>query len=255
MRIAHQRAAQGQQVVQVVGGVLGHAQRPELGEVEVHLCRRLGAGSHLEFDVDTVDGVDLAGAGDVDRRHDQPDLTQGRGLSQAASHLTLRTTRQDRSVHVRRPAGHRGAGIDVLLHRVFDESFGRQHRDLAGIDVGLGGHPEHAPEVVHVAVGINDGAHRSVTAVQGQRGRRRLGADQRVDDDDTGVAFDEADVGQVQSAHLVDALDHLVKALLGAELRLTPQAGMHRRRGILVEEGVGIVIPDHPAVGGGHHAR
>ena len=37
--VADQRAAQREQVVQVVGGVLGHAQRPAVGEEEVHLGR------------------------------------------------------------------------------------------------------------------------------------------------------------------------------------------------------------------------
>ena len=37
--VADRRAAQGEQVVQVVRGVLGHAQRPAVGEEEVHLRR------------------------------------------------------------------------------------------------------------------------------------------------------------------------------------------------------------------------
>ena len=45
---------------------------------------------------------------------------------------------------------------------------------------------------------------------------------QRVDDDDAGVTLDEGDVGQIQPADLVDAFDHLVETLLGAQLRLPP---------------------------------
>ena len=67
VRVAHQRAAQGQQVVQVVRGVLGHAQRAEAREIEVHLGGRLGARRHLELDLHAVDGVLLAGLADVDR--------------------------------------------------------------------------------------------------------------------------------------------------------------------------------------------
>ena len=65
-RVADQRAAQGQQVVQVVGGVLGHAQGAVVREEEVHLGRRLGARRHLEDDPDAVDDLLLAGVGDVD---------------------------------------------------------------------------------------------------------------------------------------------------------------------------------------------
>ncbi len=73
-RIAHQGAAQGEQVVQVVGGVLGHAQRAELREVEVHLRGSLGARRHLELDLDAVDGVRLTGGGDVDGGDDDGHL-------------------------------------------------------------------------------------------------------------------------------------------------------------------------------------
>ena len=121
VRVAHQRAAQRQQVVQVVGGVLGHAQRAEPREVEVHLGGRLGAGRHLELDLDAVDGVRLAGFADVERRHDQRDLAGRADLPQPAAHLSLRSARQHGAVHVGGPPRHRGAGVDVLLHGVLGE--------------------------------------------------------------------------------------------------------------------------------------
>ena len=61
VRVTHQGATQGQQVVQVVRRVLGHAQRAVSREVEVHLGGRLGARRHLELDLHAVDGVLLAG--------------------------------------------------------------------------------------------------------------------------------------------------------------------------------------------------
>ena len=94
----------------------------------------------------------------------------------------------------------------------------------------------------------------AVRAVERQRRRRRLGGDQRIDHDDARVALDEADVGQVEAADLVDPLDNFVQALLGAQLRLTPEAGVHGRRSITGDECVGVVVPHHPAVGGLHHA-
>ncbi len=89
----------------------------------------------------------------------------------------------------------------------------------------------------------------AVRAIQLQRGGRGLGGDQRIDHDDSGVAFDEADVRQVEATDLIDAVDHFVEALLGAQLALAPQAGMHRRRRVAGDERVGVVVPHHATVG------
>ena len=189
---------------------------------------------------------------DVDGGHDQSDLTGGPHLAQPATHLPLRAAGQRGPVHVRGPSRHRRARVDVLLHCVFGEVLGRDDGDLARVDVGLRGDAEDAAEVVDVAVGVNhrdDGPRPSVLAVQGERRGRGLGGDQRVDDDDAGVAFDEADVGQVESANLVDPLDHLVQTLLGAQLALSPQAGVHCRWRFGIEKRVDVVVPHHSSVG------
>ena len=132
------------------------------------------------------------------------------------------------------------------------ESLRRQHRDLPASTSACVVTPEHAAEMVDVAVGVDhrdDGPVAAVRAVQRQRGRGGLGGDQRIDDDDAGVALDEADVGQVEAAHLVDALDHLVEPLLGGELGLPPQARVHRGRRVTVEERVDVVVPYDAPVG------
>jgi len=62
--------------------------------------------------------------------------------------------------------------------------------------------------MVHVAVGVDDRDHGPVTAVRAvqlQRCGGHLGRDQRVDHDETVVALDEADVGDIQAADLVNA--------------------------------------------------
>ena len=224
----------------------------------MHLRGRLGARCHLELDLDAVDGVRLARRANVERRHDQRDLADRRVLPQPAADLSLRAARQHGAVHVGGAAGHGRPGVDVLLHRMLGEPLGGEHHDLARVDVGLVGHAEHAAEVVGMAVGVDDGDDGTVAAVGAvhpQCGRRGLGGDQRVDDDDAGVALDEADVGQIQTAHLVDALDHLVETLLGRERGLPPQAGVHRRRRVPGEEVVDVVVPHHPTVGGLDDAR
>lgn len=94
------------------------------------------------------------------------------------------------------------------------EPFGRQHGHRPGIHIGLRGHAQHAAEMVHVTVGVDhrdDGALRAaVGAVEVQRRGGHLGGDQRIDDDDSGVALDECDVGDVETADLIDARDYLV---------------------------------------------
>jgi hypothetical protein len=64
-RVADHRPPQGQQVVQVVGGVLGHAQSVVVGKEEVHLHRALRPGGHLELDPHPVNDLLLAGVGDL----------------------------------------------------------------------------------------------------------------------------------------------------------------------------------------------
>jgi hypothetical protein len=152
------------------------------------------------------------------------------------------------------PRGRHGrTGVHVLLHGMLGEALGRDHDHLACVDVGLVGHAEHAAEVVDVAVGVDNGADGPISPVRpvhGQRRRCGLGGDQRVDHDDAGVALDEADVGKVETANLVDALDHLVETLLGGQRGLAPQARVHRRRCVPAEEVIDVVVPHHPSVGG-----
>ena len=57
--IAHLRAADRIDVVQVVRGVLGEVERLEARIEHVHLGRRLGLGRELEDDLDAVDHVRL----------------------------------------------------------------------------------------------------------------------------------------------------------------------------------------------------
>ena len=102
--------------MQIVGGILGHAQRPELRKVEVHFGRRLGPGCHLKLDLDTINDVHLTGGGDVEGRHDDRDLA-GRGvLPKSAPDLAARAPVEQGAVHIRSPPGHRRTRVDVLLH-------------------------------------------------------------------------------------------------------------------------------------------
>ena len=208
VRIADQGAAQREDVVQVVGGVLGHAQRAPLGEQEVHLGRRLGVGRELEHHVDAVDRLLLAGAGDVDRRRDQRHGAGRRRLAQPGADLPGGALGQQRAVHVRGAAGHRSARVDVLADRVLEEPVGGEHGHAAGRHVVGRDDAACAAEVVDVAVRVQQPGDRplaAMLAVERQRRRRALGRDQRVDHEHAGVALDDRHVRQVEPAHLVDA--------------------------------------------------
>jgi hypothetical protein len=69
--VADHRATQGQDVVQVVGGVLRHAQGAQLGEVEVHLRGGLGVRGELETEQHPVQPFLLPGPRDLQSRWQQ----------------------------------------------------------------------------------------------------------------------------------------------------------------------------------------
>jgi hypothetical protein len=207
-------------------------------------------GRHLEDHPHAVHGQLLAGGRDGHGRVDERDGAGRGGLAQPGSHPAFRPAGQRGTVHVPRPAGHRRPGVDVLRDRVLDEAFGGDDLDRARVDIVLGHNPLHAAEMIDVAVGVDHRGNRPVTAVlavQRQRRRRRLGRDQRVDDDDPGVALDDAHVGQVVAADLVDPAGHLEQALPGLQGGLSPQARMHRLRRVPGQEAVRPVVPDHLA--------
>ena len=128
----------------------------------------------------------------------------------------------------------------------------------SGVDVGLGGHAEHAAEVVGVGVGVDHGGDRPLAEVLvGQRQarpRRRLDR-QRVDDDPARVAGDERDVRDVVPARLPQPVVDLEQAVDVVQLRLAPQARVDRVGigGALLDERVAADSPtparralDHP---------
>ena len=254
-RVTDLGAAQGEQVMQVVGDVLGQAERPLVGEVEVHLRRRLGARRDLEDDPHPVERLLLTGPGDVEGGRDQPGRAhRGAGAEPDPDHAG----RADRQVHagvVRAAAEHRAAGVDVLGDRVVEETLrGDDRHRRAGVH-----HAEHAAEVVDVRMGVDHRGDRpvaTVLAVERQAGRGDLGRDRRVDDDHPGLALDQRHVRQLDPAQLVDARGDLEQALDRGQLALPPQARVHRVRAVPgggAGEGVGVV--HHPAVGCRNHAR
>ncbi len=207
-RVAHERAARREHVVQAVGGVLRHAQHALLGEVEVHLHRRLALRNELEEEAHAVDLLFLTGRGHLMGGRYQGDRAARCRLADARVDLTPRPALQTGREHVGGATRHRGAGEHVLADRLLQEPGRRPHRHLAPPDRLLRDHALDAAEVVDVAVAVDDRAHRSLAAMAAVEFERRRGAlhrDQRVDHDHAAPALDERDVGEVIAAHLVDA--------------------------------------------------
>ena len=132
---------------------------------------------------------------------------------------------------------------------MLQEARGRDHLHLARIHVGLGHHAARAAEMVGVAVGVDQrhdrpGAEPGVGQLQGGLGGLRRG--QGIDDDPAGLAGDEGGVGAVEAAHLPDPLSHLEQAVLGQQLRLAPQVGVHAGRRRALQEIIGRQVPDQP---------
>eukprot|EP01041_Mallomonas_annulata_P015738 gene15738-33232_t len=99
------------------------------------------------------------------------------------------------------------------------------------IFVGLGGHAEHAAEVVGVRVRVDDRHDRALAEVGVGEVEARLRARlhrERIDHDPSRVTGDEGDVGDVVAACLPHARCDLEQAVDAVELGLTPKARVHR---------------------------
>ena len=248
--IAHLRPTQRQDVVHRVGRVLGHPHRLELREVRVHLGRRFGARRHLEHHLHAIDGDLGARLLDFVAGHDQRHGARGRGLPEAAVHAAACIAGQQGAVHVDGTPPHDVAGDHVLAHRVLGEVLGRDDLDLAGLDIGLIDDATHAAVVIDMGVAVDDGKHWPLAELRGHEVVRclgRLSRDQRIEHDPAGVTLDEGDVREVEPAHLIDAVRHLEQAVLHVELRVAPQARVHRIGRRLVERDeflVALQVPD-----------
>ncbi len=250
--VAYDGAPQREDVVQVVGRVLRHAQRAVLGEEEVHLDRAFGAGCHLELDADPVDDLLLPGVGDLVGRGDQAEGAERRGRAEAGADLTGRALRELAAVHVQRAPAHGGPGVDVL-------GDGRVHEAVPGVDRDLGLVDAVDPaEVIGVRVRVDDRLHGLVAPVLPveRKGRGRgLARQQRVDHDDPVGALDERHVREVEPPHLVDAVRDREEPLHRGQLALPPEARVRGLGAVAVEERVRVVVPHDVTGGAVHDAR
>ena len=157
-----------------------------------------------------VRGFDLANISFI--RGDTGWIVAGRHvLADRLVGVAERVARQQHGVGILRAPRHRVAGEHVLLDCSLHEAFGRDHLDLAADDIGFVHDAAHAAEVVHVRVRVHDPENRTraqLVVDQFERRPRRFPCRQRIEDDPTSIALDEADVGEVEATHLIDLARH-----------------------------------------------
>ena len=247
-RVAHLGAAEGEEVVQVVGRVLGHAEGTVVGEQEVHLGRCFRAGGDLEEDPHAVDRLLLTCVGDVHGRGDHAQRTFRGPDAQPRADLAARAGTDDIAVHVAGTPGHGRAGVHVLGHRMLHETLGGEDRYVS---TTVWEHAQNPTEVVGVGVGVDhsgDGFVSAVLAVELDGGGGALGRDEWVDHDDPGVTLDDGHVREVEAANLVDAVGDLEQAVRHAQLGLSPQTGVDRLDPVSLQEVVRHEIEDDPSL-------
>ena len=237
--------------MQVVGGVLGEVERLQARIEHVHLGRRLGLGRELEHDLHAVDHMRLDRLPDDLGRRNERDGAARYDLAEPASTCP------------RGPLGsmapnwnmaRRIMGVPTSTFSFVTSSMkrsGAMMATLPALTSASSTTPRTPPKWSTWVWRVDHGRHRLPAAmlpVKLQRRPRHLGGDERIDDDDAPAALDDGHVGDVEAAHLVDAVGDLEQAVVHVEPRLPPQAGVHRVRRLLVrEEGIVLEREDHPA--------
>ena len=211
-RVSGLRPTERQRVVHRVGAVLGDAERAEVREHEVHLCRRFSARRVLEHDPHAIEHEFGSGECDLLGRCDQVGLRTRNPLAEAAIDMALRTGRQQHAELIEGPAAHGGASDQVFGDGLPHEPLGRQDAHIPLVDLVGAGHAENAAVMIGVAVGVQHGRNgtlpeRGVGEIKTRLGRERRG--ERIDDHPPLIPLDEGDIGDVVAARLPDVLGDL----------------------------------------------
>jgi len=74
-----------------------------------------------------------------------------------------------------------------------------------------------------------------------------------VDDDPSGIPFNDAHIGQIIAADLIDTVHDFEQTMLVVELFLTPETWIHRAGSLTGDEVVSTRIPEDTLVGGSNH--
>ena len=196
-------------------GVFSQVQRPLAREVKVHFARGFGFGRELKFNLYAVNHMQLVlGFNGLGGRK-QAGWSHGHGFAQARIDLPGGPLGQCGPKLELRPPCHRCAANHVFGHRVVHKSGRCNDVHLARIHLRLGAQACHATKVVAMAVAIHDGVQLAFTlgvpvfAVQRKRSCCCSRSRERIQRNQTGIAFDIGDIGNVIPAHLKYARCHL----------------------------------------------
>ena len=162
----------------------------------------------------------------------------------------MRRAFQQIAEHETGAAAHRITGNNVFAGHFFDEMLGRDKTDAPARQIVFIGQRANTGKMVGMAVRRQNGFNGALAEMAIDQLHRRIhgfGGGQRVNDNPTGIAFDESHIGEVIAAHLVNALGHFKQAMNGIEARLPPQAGVHRVGARAVEIFEIGHVPDHAA--------
>ncbi|MCY1522326.1 hypothetical protein D9M68_571750 [compost metagenome] len=232
--------------------VLSRPEGFELREPGVHLRRSFGSGRVLELHDHAVNRQGFEVFLDVPSRRDQPHGTDSNVLADGLVDVTVGATRQHRAVLKEHPPDHRIAGVHVLGDGVLHETYGRDDRDLAALHVLYVHYAMRPTEVITMGVRVDDcdhrtGAERCIDEIE--RGLGRFLGRQRIEDDPSGITFDEGDVGKIEAAHLIDPLGyHLIQAIGHVECGLTLQRRVNAVEPLAFEQVlVAAHVPGHVA--------
>ena len=223
-RVAHRGTAQRIDVVQRGDNVFRHPKCLQFGNISVHLPRRLGIRRVLENHPHAIDLEFFDGLGDVAVRRDQPRGTRRDRLAQTLADVAVGRGGQQYAVLIEQAAVHRVARIDVFRDREIHEIDRCDHGDFARTSVLLAEDAAHAAPVVAVGVRVNHRRDRESLAdvflEQIPCGAHGLRRNKRIKDDPARLAAHEGDVREVETAHLIDAGDHFIEAVVVVQDRL-----------------------------------
>ena len=258
LTVADLSPAQGVEVVQGPGAVFRQPQGILLREPGVHLSRCFRSRGELELHDHAVNDHRLTGAGDGHVRRDVRGRPVGLSHADADAQGAGHTGLQEGAVLIAGSSCHGVAGIDVLAHGMLFKALRGDDQHVAVQGLLIGDQRRYAAVMVHVRVGIQNRLDRIVPDVFLYQLIRRLGAlhrHQGVIDDPARLALDKGDVGHVVAADLINPVHDLKQAVDVVQLGVSPQAGIGGVRGILIQEGIGILAPCHlAAVGFDHQA-
>ena len=248
-RVADLGAAEGQEVMKVMRGVLRHVEHFQLRQIEMEFSGRFALRCHLKHEFETVDDPFVAGGHDqIGGRH-QRNRSGGHRFAETAIDLSASAARNERPKLILRSPQHRIASDHVLGDGKFHEQVRRDDRHPAARHILIAEHAACAAPVIGVGVGVDHRCHRLAPAmleVEFKPGTCTLSRGEGVDHDDTGVAFDQGHVGDVEAAYLIDARTDLEQAVVHVELRLPPQAWIDGGwRSVRGEKAVRLERPDH----------